>query len=380
VPVPTINQVVSAIKASPRVQYHHILRVVGRDLSHVAPEKEITTNALVYHDSDLQAAQYWDSCGTAATIVQLRHLNPKRSPRLARFKASHMPIDSQDKVDEISPNILGHFRDFLSDGAAGRPKIDQAWLYAESFNSIGKLERILCGPKSKLRLRPIKYPRSINELEEYLMEVFANNHIAYLSIDGAFRPGEDYQFPKEKIEWKKRCTTKPIRKPKPPCQHWVIDILEKLVEEQCSQSEFQGREGYRPKNNDYSKCNKLRHALDIFKDTVECPTHAVTVTGVYEHNSKKYPNTLRLYRILDSNPGPDYTETVNLANRYPQGKKKKRQGKVFYMTAIELWEHTMLMKQPRIIEWALSDSGPCNGNKIQPFTMENGKVVYDLFD
>ena len=77
------------------------------------PNPGIVSNAIVYHDIDLRTAQYWGSCGVAATITQLRHLNPKRVQRFSILREGKMSIsdslDAADFVDEISPKgMLGN--------------------------------------------------------------------------------------------------------------------------------------------------------------------------------------------------------------------------------------------------------------------------------
>lgn len=341
------------------------------------PNPGIVSNAIVYHDIDLRTAQYWGSCGVAATITQLRHLNPKRVQRFSILREGKMSIsdslDAADFVDEISPKgMLGNPSDFLFDGAAGRPKIDQAWLFAETRNSVKKIEQVLTKrPESNLTLKKHKNIDTKERLEEILLKVLGNNHLAYLTIDGAFRYGEDYSFPSSADEWIKKMTSDVERRPKEPSPHPILDDLRALIEAECGP-----RNENDPRNENEKNCIHLFGLLDDLEKfkIFHSPTHAVTISGVYEsdnyyeiHKSGGHEE-MRLYRVLDSNPGPNYTDRV----RNPTT-GTTRQGTVRYMTINELWLHIKDMGSTRILEWTTDGRGICGANKLHPFVWSYGE-------
>ena len=341
------------------------------------PNPKIVSNAIVYHDIDLRTAQYWGSCGVAATITQLRHLNPKRVQRFSILREGNMSIsdalDAADFVDEISPKgMLGNPSDFFFDGAAGRPKIDQAWLFAETRNSVIKIEEVLTKrPESNLTLKKHENIDSKERLEEILRKVLGNNHLAYLTIDGAFRYGEDYSFPSSASEWLQRITSDVERPPKEPSPHPILDDLRALIEAECGP----GNEND-PRNPNEKNCMRLFGLLDDLEKfkIFHSPTHAVTISGVYE-SDEDYENRksggremMRLYRVLDSNPGPNYTDRIRNPTTV-----STRQGTVRYMTINELWLHIKEMGSTRILEWTTDGRGICGANKLHPFVWSYGK-------
>jgi len=371
-----VRDLARRLRDSSRVNYTYKLSGDQNLYDEYFPVADIADMALVYHDSDLRTAQYWGSCGTAATIVQLRHLHPRRLERLsAKRREGDTLNDTQsanEYIDEISiRDVLGLAENFMFDGAAGRPKIDQAWLFAETRNSISKLERILCGPGSSLKLKEHMKINNKDDLEKTLMKVLSNNHLAYVSIDGAFRSGENYDYPESIEEWDKRSNFLPPRPKKSPCRHWIIDMLWEIVEEQCG--------GHSQFVKQFEGCGELREVIQRLEHLIQCPTHAVTVTGVYESNHNEIfdrvghyneEGPLRLFRVLDSNPGPNlfnsiYNRTLNLS----------AQGTVRYMTPLELWNHMSKMNQRRVLEWTTDGRGICGANKLQPLLFYQGMDV-----
>lgn len=342
------------------------------------PRVDLVSNAVVFHDMDLRTAQYWGSCGTAATIVQLRHLHPRRIERLTALKREGFALDSvvssYEYVDEISvKDILGHPQKFLFDGAGGRPKIDQGWLFAETRNSINKLERLLTGGGSTLKLIRHCNLNNIYELERTLMKVLSNNHLAYVAIDGAFRSGENYSFPESIQEWDDRISHPPTRPPRGPCRHWVIDILEDVLKEVCEEPD-QILEGDWHENHINKDCNELKKMIKRLEEMLGCPTHAITVTGVYEsrngHIDHYSGQPFKIFRVLDSNPGPRLEDSIR-----NKSKNLTRQGTVRYMTAIELWTHMQNMGRKRILEWTTDKRGICGANKLQPLIVLDKRDV-----
>ena len=379
-----IRQMVSRLINSSRVNYTLKLNVDESILNEYLPTRELASRALVYHDLDLRTAQYWGSCGTAATIVQLRHLHPRRLERLSiRGRERNNLTDTQsanEYTDEIAlRERLGQRKNFLFDGAAGRPKIDQAWLFAETRNSIDKLKRILTGPGSNLRLKPHTRINNEIELEAVLMKVLSNNHLAYVSIDGAFQSSENYPFPTSREEWRQRSKFGTPRPTKQPCRHWIIDYLWEIFEEQCG--------GHSQARRQFEGCSELRELIQRLDHILECPTHAITVTGVYEFDTENdyfqrinEPSTeiekpYRLFRVLDSNPGPNLYNSI-----YNPSLNLRTQGAVRYMTPLELWNHMSTMRQRRVLEWTTDGRGICGANKLQPLYFDWGMYDIDLSD
>lgn len=378
----SVEEVVRRFITKTKVDFQMKLNLNDAETREYIPRIRLVSNAVVFHDTDLRTAQYWGSCGTAATIVQLRHLHPRRIERLSAFKREGMflnsAVSSNEYIDEISVReILGNPEEFLFDGAGGRPKIDQGWLFAETRNSIDKLERILTGGGSNLKLNRHQNFKNELELERTLMKVLSNNHLAYVSIDGAFRNGENYPFPKSAAEWHDRVSYAPSRPPRGPCRHWVIDFLEDIVKEVCEEPAQIHRESQYI-NHDNERCWELKKTIKRLEEMLGCPTHAITVTGVYEP-ARDYidhhpDQPFRLFRVLDSNPGPRLEDSVH--NK--QG-NRTRQGTVRYMTAIELWTHMREMGRKRILEWTTDKRGICGANKLQPLIVLRDEDV-DLSD
>ena len=377
-----VKEVVHRFITKTKVNFQMKLNLNDAEIKEYIPRIHLVSNAVVFHDRDLHTAQYWGSCGTAATIVQLRHLHPRRIERLSAFKREGMflnsAVSSNEYIDEISVReILGNPEEFLFDGAGGRPKIDQGWLFAETRNSIDKLERVLTGRRSKLKLERHLHFKDELALERTLMKVLSNNHLAYVSIDGAFRNGENYPFPKSAGEWHDRVSHAPSRPPRDPCRHWVIDFLEDIVEEVCEEPDQIYTES-QYHNHDNQRCGELKKTIKRLEEMLGCPTHAITVTGVYEP-SRDYIDhhpgrPFRLFRVLDSNPGPRLEDSI-----HNKAKNRARQGTVRYMTAIELWTHMQEMGRKRILEWTTDKRGICGANKLQPLIVLNTMDV-DLSD
>jgi hypothetical protein len=372
-----VNWIIRNLERKQKVKFTYKPQLNPDESLELLPNPKIVSKAIVYHDIDLRTAQYWGSCGVAATITQLRHLNPKRVQRFSILREGNMSIsdalDAADFVDEISPKgMLGNPSDFFFDGAAGRPKIDQAWLFAETRNSVIKIEEVLTKrPESNLTLKKHENIDSKERLEEILRKVLGNNHLAYLAIDGAFRYGEDYSFPSSASEWLQRITSDVERPPKEPSPHPILDDLRALIEAECGPLNEND-----PRNENETKCKHLFGLLDSLKEfkIFHSPTHAVTISGVYE--SDEYyeirksggREEMRLYRVLDSNPGPNYTDRI----RYPTT-VSTRQGTVRYMTINELWLHIKEMGSTRILEWTTDGRGICGANKLHPFVWSYGK-------
>ena len=123
----------------------------------------------------------------------------------------------------------------------------------------------------------------------------------------------------------------------------------------------------------------MKQLIGELERLIECPTHAITVTGVYEfdtendyfqridepsiENEKPY----RLFRVLDSNPGPDLYNSI-----YNPSLNQRTQGTVRYMTPLELWNHMSSMSQRRVLEWTTDGRGICGANKLQPLYLDYG--------
>jgi len=342
-----------------RVKYSYIVHPTNDEKNLLLPNPDIVDEALVYHDDDLRTAQYWGSCGTAATIVQLRHLDPMRVERLTEHRRVRTKSEAYNNIelytDEVSPyKVLGLTFDDFFDGSAGRPKIDQAWLFAETRNSMSKLENILCGPQSKLHLIRHSNIQNMGDLEDTIIKILSNNHLAYMSVDGAFQSGESYDFPESEDEWHYRASNDPKRPPPPKCKHWIIDWIEEIIEEKCPEDALQERE----------ECYELRELVVRLEKLVGCPTHAITITGVYECVDWLDDNpveSVRLYRVLDSNPGPNFTVSATSKVRQNQ------QGTTRYMTLRELWAHTQRMQSKRLFEWSTHKNQICGANVVQPY-------------
>ena len=371
-----VNWIISNLERKKKVNFTYKPQLNEDEFLELLPNPGIVSNAIVYHDIDLRTAQYWGSCGVAATITQLRHLNPKRVQRFSILREGKMSIsdalDAADFVDEISPKgMLGNPSDFFFDGAAGRPKIDQAWLFAETRNSVKKIEKVLTKrPGSNLTLNKHKNIDTKERLEEILLKVLGNNHLAYLTIDGAFRYGEDYSFPSSASEWIQRITSDDERPQKDTAQHPIIDELLELAEEICShQNSTSDREEH-----NMTKCEDLFLMIKKLSKTLGPQRHAVTISGVYE--SDEYyeirksggREEMRLYRVLDSNPGPNYTDSIRNPTTVSTG-----QGTVRYMTINELWLHIKDMGSTRILEWTTDGRGICGANKLHPFVWSYGE-------
>jgi hypothetical protein len=123
----------------------------------------------------------------------------------------------------------------------------------------------------------------------------------------------------------------------------------------------------------------LEKTIKNLEEILGCPTHAITVTGVYEppETTYHYHNTdrpFRLFRVLDSNPGPRLKDSI-----HDKTKNRTRQGTVRYMTAIEIWTHMQDMGGKRILEWTTDKRGICGANKLQPVIVLNTRDV-DLSD
>jgi len=379
-----VKDIVTNLARKKRVEYTYIVRPTVREKELLLPNSDIVDEALVYHDDDLRAAQYWGSCGTAATIVQLRHLDPMRVERLTEHRRDWTKSQAYKNIelytDEVSPyKILGLTFDDFFDRAAGRPKIDQAWLFAETRNSISRLENILCGPQSKLKLIPHTNIQNMDDLEDSIIKILSNNHLAYMSVDGAFQAGEKYDFPEDEVEWRRRVNTGPNRPPQSKCKHWIIDWIEEIIKEKCPEDDLQVRE----------ECYELRHLVESLEGLLGCPTHAITITGVYERNDREgdlnVPESpLRLYRVLDSNPGPNFT--VSATRKGVQN----QQGTTRYMTLRELWAHTRRMQSTRLFEWSTHKNQICGANMVQPYYWYDQKDrtipneippwVYDIYE
>jgi len=376
-----VEEIVRRFITKTKVDFQLKLNLNDNERREYIPMAGLVANAVVFHDMDLRTAQYWGSCGTAATIVQLRHLHPRRIERLRAQKHEGHSLDSvvssNEYIDEIAvKDILGHPRDFLFDGAGGRPKIDQGWLFAETRNSIDKLERILTGGSSKLSLKRHADFNDALGLERTLMKVLSNNHLAYVSIDGAFRNGENYPFPKTTQEWANRISHAPTRPPRGPCRHWVIDYLEDIVNEICEQPPHnQEEDNYI--NHPEGRCWELKNTIKHLEGMLGCPTHAITVTGVYEPSNRYIEHgphkPFRLFRVIDSNPGPRFEDSIR-----DRTKNSDSQGTVRYMTALELWTHMQKMGRKRILEWTTDKRGICGANKLQPHIVLNGLSDVDL--
>ena len=371
-----VEWVIRNLEKKQKVNFTYKPQLNQDEFLELLPNPGIVSNAIVYHDFDLRTAQYWGSCGVAATITQLRHLNPKRVQRFSILREGKMSIsdslDAADFVDEISPKgMLGNPSDFFFDGAAGRPKIDQAWLFAETRNSIKKIEQILTKrPESNLRLKQHKNIGSKERLEEILLKVLGNNHLAYLTIDGAFRNGEEYSFPSSAEEWIQRITSDYERPQKETAHHPIIDALLELAEERCSHQEnTNGRE-----ENDMNNCEELFWMIKQLAKAFGPQRHAVTISGVYESDEyyeirdSRGREEMRLYRVLDSNPGPNYTDRIRNPTTV-----STRQGTVRYMTINELWIHIKDMGSTRILEWTTDGRGICGANKLHPFVWSYGE-------
>ena len=54
---------------------------------------------------------------------------------------------------------------------------------------MSKLENILCGPQSKLHLIRHSNIQNMVKLEDTIIRILSNNHLAYMSVDGAFQSG-----------------------------------------------------------------------------------------------------------------------------------------------------------------------------------------------
>jgi len=365
-----IEKIVDKLKKTKGVQYEYSIIPTESEIDELLPNKEIVVKALVYYDCDLKTAQYWASCGTAATIVQLRHLNPMRIVRLNAHR-SNDPSNPNSKIadlyiDEISPAFINQTKnDFYFDGAGGRPKIDQAWLFAETRNSVAKLERILCNPKSKLKL--ISYP-SINQkkvLEKTIETILSSNYLAYMTIDGAFQSDERYDFPANEDDWRIRVNRESSRK-KPECTHWLIDFIKDEIKEK-----WDDQNGINDNIQDSKELERL------LKKLLGCQTHAITITGVYEggaildENGKE--KVLRLYRVLDSNPDLDFI--ISATKKQPQS-----QGTVRYMTLNELWGHTRwtagegATRKTNLYVWTTKKKGT-GANKVHPFYWSEGRSI-----
>ena len=351
-----VTDIVGNLAKKKCVKYSYIVHPTNDEKNLLLPNPLIVEGALVYHDDDLRAAQYWGSCGTAATIVQLRHLDPRRVERLTRHRRVRTKSQAYKNIelytDEVSPDkVLGLTFDDFFDGSAGRPKIDQAWLFAETRNSMSKLENILCGPQSKLHLIRHSNIQNMAKLEDTIIRILSNNHLAFMIVDGAFQAEEKYDFPKDEDEWDYRASNVPKRPPPPKCKHWIIDWIEEIIEEKCPEDALQVRE----------ECYELREHVVRLEELLGCPTHAITITGVYE-NITWGESPLRLYRVLDSNPGPDFTVSATSKGRQNQ------QGTTRYMTLRELWAHTHHMQSTtRFFEWSTRKNQICGANVVQPF-------------
>ena len=124
----SVEEVVRRFITKTKVDFQMKLNLNDAETREYIPRIRLVSNAVVFHDTDLRTAQYWGSCGTAATIVQLRHLHPRRIERLSAFKREGMflnsAVSSNEYIDEISVReILGNPEEFLFDGAGGRPKL-----------------------------------------------------------------------------------------------------------------------------------------------------------------------------------------------------------------------------------------------------------------
>ena len=358
-----VTDIVGNLAKKKCVKYSYIVHPTNDEKKLLLPNPDIVDGALVYHDDDLRAAQYWGSCGTAATIVQLRHLDPMRVERLTEHRRDWTKSQAYKNIelytDEVSPDkVLGLTFDDFFDGSAGRPKIDQAWLFAETRNSMSKLENILCGPQSKLHLIRHSNIQNMGDLEDTIIKILSNNHLAYMSVDEAFQSGESYDFPEDEDEWDYRASNDPKRPPPPKCKHWIIDWIEEIIEEKCPEDALQVGE----------ECYELRELVVRLEELLGCPTHAITITGVYE-NITWGESPLRLYRVLDSNPGPNFTVSATSKGRQNQ------QGTTRYMTLRELWAHTQGMQPTRFFEWSTHKNQICGANVVQPFFWLKGHQI-----
>jgi len=121
----------------------------------------------------------------------------------------------------------------------------------------------------------------------------------------------------------------------------------------------------------------LKKTIKHLEGMLGCPTHAITVTGVYEPSNRYIEHgphkPFRLFRVIDSNPGPRFEDSIR-----DRTKNSDSQGTVRYMTALELWTHMQKMGRKRILEWTTDKRGICGANKLQPHIVLNGLSDVDL--
>lgn len=328
-----------------------------------------TTRALVFHDFDLQTTQYWGSCGTAATITQLRHLSPLRPKRLASFVDDLETPEDQSINDlfthELPPEKLGHKSNMIMDQMGGLLKIDQAWLYAETRNSGKKLKEVLCTKKSGLSFNDHDELRGPGDIEDKIIEIFKRNHIAEFLIDGAFRQDEEYPFPYDNLEWRNASSgNRVIHRERPPLGGGPFQELEILFEELCN-NEANSIE--KPQHENDSTCEEISRLMDRLKKMVGPTPHVVVITGIYQTtpSGRFLPNEpiYTLFRVLDSNPTGSYTKRI-----HDKGHRSTKPS-VKYMSAEELWNHTTHLRgRTHLREWSTGKSRNCGANKVEPWT------------
>ncbi len=330
-----------------------------------------TTRALVFHDFDLQTTQYWESCGTAATITQLRHLSPLRPKRLASFlddlKSPEDQCVNDLFVHEFPPEEFGHMSSMIMDQMGGLLKIDQAWLFAETRNNGKKLNEVLSTSKSKLSFIDHDELWSERDIETKIIEIFKKNHIAELLIDGAFNQREEYPFPRSFAEWMDADKGERVNyREKPPLGGGPFRELEMLLDEFCN-SETNNKDGRnRPEHQDFP-CDEISTLLELLKQKIGPTPHVVVITGIYQTTpSGKFSDdepTCTIFRVLDSNPTGSYTKRIH------DRKFRSSKPNVKYMSARELWEHTTHLRGgTRLREWSTGKSRNCGANKVEPWT------------